>query len=133
MMTTKAIKQLEEFFDLSSKPVLNQLNEIKTSINTNSDNMDEDELAFYAANQRGLELQYDLEKNNPLAQRVYDNLLTVMTDKEVAKILNVLTSDNYQVFYGVVEDVLQKHAENTLQLIDGGIEQENAQINKVAH
>ena len=132
-MTTKAIKQLEEFFDLSSKPVLNQLNEIKTFINTNSDNMDEDELAFYAANQRGLELQYDLEKNNPLAQRVYDNLLTVMTDKEVAKILNVLTSDNYQVFYGVVEDVLQKHAENTLQLIDGGIEQENAQINKVAH
>jgi hypothetical protein len=133
MMTTKAIKQLEEFFDLSSKPVLNQLNEIKTFINANSDNMDEDELAFYQANQRGLELQYDLEKNNPLAQRVYDNLLTVMTDKEVAKILNVLTSDNYQVFYGVVEDVLQKHAENTLQLIDGGIEQENAQINKVAH
>ena len=132
-MTTKAIKQLEEFFDLSSKPVLNQLNEIKTFINANSDNMDEDELAFYQANQRGLELQYDLEKNNPLAQRVYDNLLTVMTDKEVAKILNVLTSDNYQVFYGVVEDVLQKHAENTLQLIDGGIEQENAQINKVAH
>jgi hypothetical protein len=133
MMTTKAIKQLEEFFDLSSKPVLNQLNEIKTFINANSDNMDEDELAFYQANQRGLELQYDLEKNNPLAQRVYDNLLTVMTDKEVAKILNVLTSDNYQVFYGVVEDVLQKHAENTLQLIDGGIEQENAQINKVVH
>ena len=132
-MTTKAIKQLEEFFDLSSEPVLNQLNEIKTSINTNSDNMDEDELAFYEANQRGLELQYDLEKNNPLAQRVYDNLLTVMTDKEVAKILNVLTSDNYQVFYGAIDDVLQKHAENILKLIDGGIEQEKAQKNKVVH
>ena len=132
-MTTKAIKQLEEFFDLSWKPVLNQLNEIKTSINTNSDNMDEDELAFYEANQRGLELQYDLEKNNPLAQRVYDNLLTVMTDKEVAKILNVLTSDNYQVFYGAIDDVLQKHAENILKLIDGGIEQEKAQKNKVVH
>ena len=133
MMTTKAIKQLEEFFDLSSKPVLNQLNEIKTFINVNSDNMDEDELAFYTANQQGLELQYDLEKNNPLAQRVYDNLLTVMTDKEVAKILNVLTSDNYQVFYGAIDDVLQKHAENILQLIDGGIEQEKAQKNKVVH
>jgi hypothetical protein len=133
MMTTKAIKQLEEFFDLSSEPVLNQLNEIKTFINTNSDNMDEDELAFYEANQRGLELQYELEKNNPLAQRVYDNLLTVMTDKEVAKILNVLTSDNYQVFYGAVDDVLQKHAENILKLIDGGIEQETAQKNKVVH
>ena len=132
-MTTKAIKQLEEFFDLSSKPVLNQLNEIKTFINTNSDNMDEDELAFYTANQRGLELQYELEKNNPLAQRVYDNLLTVMTDKEVAKILNVLTSDNYQVFYGAIDDVLQKHAENILKLIDGGIEQEKAQKNKVVH
>lgn len=132
-MTTKAIKQLEEFFDLSSEPVLNQLNEIKTFINTNSDNMDEDELAFYEANQRGLELQYELEKNNPLAQRVYDNLLTVMTDKEVAKILNVLTSDNYQVFYGAVDDVLQKHAENILKLIDGGIEQETAQKNKVVH
>ncbi|QCQ60264.1 hypothetical protein Barba15S_gp081 [Rheinheimera phage vB_RspM_Barba15S] len=133
MMTTKAIKQLEEFFDLSSKPVLNQLNEIKTFINTNSDNMDEDELAFYTANQRGLELQYELEKNNPLAQRVYDNLLTVMTDKEVAKILNVLTSDNYQVFYGAIDDVLQKHAENILKLIDSGIEQEKAQKNKVVH
>ncbi|QCQ57928.1 hypothetical protein Barba22A_gp077 [Rheinheimera phage vB_RspM_Barba22A] len=132
-MTTKAIKQLEEFFDLSSKPVLNQLNEIKTFINTNSDNMDEDELAFYTANQRGLELQYELEKNNPLAQRVYDNLLTVMTDKEVAKILNVLTSDNYQVFYGAIDDVLQKHAENILKLIDSGIEQEKAQKNKVVH
>ena len=132
-MTTKAIKQLEEFFDLSSEPVLNQLNEIKTFINTNSDNMDEDELAFYVANQRGLELQYDLEKNNTLAQRVYDNLLTVMTDKEVAKILNVLTSDNYQVFYGAVEDVLQKHAENILQLIDDDIQVEQGQINKVVH
>ena len=133
MMSKKAIKQLEEFFDLSSKPVLNQLNETKTFINTNSDNMDEDELAFYTANQRGLELQYELEKSNPLAQRVYDNLLTVMTDKEVAKILNVLTSDNYQVFYGAVDDVLQKNAENTLQLIDDGIQVEQGQINKVVH
>ena len=124
MMSKKAITQLEEFFDLSSKPVLNQLNDIKTFINTNSDKMDEDELAFYQANQRGLELQYDLEKQNPLAQRVYTNLLSVMTDREVAKILNVLTSENYQVFYGAVDDVLQKHAENILQLIDDGIEVE---------
>lgn len=123
-MSKKAITQLEEFFDLSSKPVLNQLNDIKTFINTNSDKMDEDELAFYQANQRGLELQYDLEKQNPLAQRVYTNLLSVMTDREVAKILNVLTSENYQVFYGAVDDVLQKHAENILQLIDDGIEVE---------
>jgi predicted transcriptional regulator len=133
-MTKQTTKQkIEEYYDLSSKPVLEQLNALKVFINEERDNMESEEITAYNSFQRGLEHQYELEKANPLIDRVYDKLLSVLPEKEVSKIINVLTSENYQVFCGAIDKTLQEHAENVVAIIDNGIASEQKDKNTQLH
>ena len=133
-MTKQTTKQkIEEYYDLSSKPVLEQLNQLKVFLNEERSNMETDEITFYESYQNGLQQQYDLERANPLIDRVYDNLLSVLPEKEISKIINVLSSENYQVFCGAIDKVLQEHAESVLAVIDNGIASEKELVNKQLH
>jgi len=129
--TTK--QKIEEYYGLSSEPVLDQLNALKVFMNEERDNMESEEITFYESYQNGLEQQLELEKANPLIDRVYDNLLSVLPEKEISKIINVLTSENYQVFCGAIEKTLQEHAESVLSVIDDGIASEQETVNKQLH
>ena len=120
-MSKKTIKQLEDFFDLSSAPVLNQLNDVKEMLNTESFEMEPEEIEFYTAFRDGLELQYEMEQQKPLSHRVYEALIEKIPKKEVTKILNVMSSDNYKLVFEVVDEILHTHAKGIVKIIDDGI------------
>lgn len=132
-MTNK--KRVQEYFDLGTEPVLNQLNDVKQFINETEKTMTEDELEFYTTYRDGLSKQYDMEKENPLIDRVYDNLLSVLSEEQIGKIMDLLTSEDYPVFLGAIDKVLHEHSINVLKLIDDGIEleQRNNNTDKVLH
>lgn len=129
--TTK--QKIEEYYGLSSEPILEQLNDLKVFMNEERDNLESEEVTFYESYRNGLEQQCELEKTNPLIDRVYDNLLSVLLEEDVAMVINVLTSNTYQVFCGAIEKALQEHAESVLAVIDDGIASEQEVVNKQLH
>lgn len=129
----KQVQQLSDLFGLGTEVVENQIKEIAEVIEEFKDNLSEEDAAIAAFQLKELEEELRLNKEQPLAEQVYEALLAEMGAANLTKVLEVMTSPQYDQLFQVLENTLVAHSTKVIDYIDNMIELEEKKEEKSLH
>jgi hypothetical protein len=120
----KQIAQLTELFGLGSDVIERQIQETLGFAEEFIDDLNEEDTLALDLQLQAMHKELQNEKDNPLAARVYQNMLDKIGEKKLTTILNVLTSDEYKTFFDVLDDTIVEQTTKVIDFIDASLELE---------
>jgi hypothetical protein len=118
----KQLKQLSEYFGLSSDVIIKQIDDLKEFYSQYKDDFNSDDMEAYNIQMEMLQNELNNEADTPLAEVILDGLIDKIGEKKITSILNMISSKEFEQFFQIVDDILVSHAKNSIDMIDAALE-----------
>jgi hypothetical protein len=117
----KQITQLTELFGLGSDVIERQIQETLDFAEEFKDDLNEQDTLAMDLQLSAMRQELQNEKDNPLAERVYEAMVKEIGEKKLTTILNVMTSKEYKTFFDVLDDTIVSQTGKIIDFIDAGL------------